>query len=171
MAGGGGANSPLGATYARNDRVVSDAPGGAGPSEFVDLPHNGSGYYSYGNPQARWGKSVTIRTVQEVAKEWNNLHPDKPIGVGNISLQRGGAFPPHKAHKTGLDIDIRPMRKDGEKTSIYWTSPQYDKELTQEVINLFNKQFHVRKIYFNDPRIRGVVQLKGHDNHIHIETR
>jgi murein endopeptidase len=135
------------------------------------LPKKGPGHYIYGQRCAQWGQDITISTIMDVAEEWSRLHPDRPIGVGNISLERGGHYGPHKGHKTGLDVDILPMRKDDKQINVIWNSPEYDRELTQEMVYCFLKRFHVIKIYFNDPRIRGASPYKGHDNHLHIKMQ
>ena len=60
--------------------------------------------------------------------------------------------------KTGLDVDIRPMRKDGMRQGVTWNlpgtkevNPDYSRELTRDLVNKIISNGDVREIYFNDP--------------------
>jgi penicillin-insensitive murein endopeptidase len=139
---------------------------------FVQLPQNptGGGYYTYGTPTrgaGQYGLPDTIDLIRKVATR----QTDQPFGVGNISLADGGRFKPHKAHRDGAGIDIRPMRPDAAQVPTDWRRPDYDRAATQRLIDAFRATGIVRNIWFNDPAIKGVRPLKGHDNHFHVDVR
>lgn len=95
-----------------------------------------------------------------------------PITITAGNLRHGGLYPPHFTHRTGLEIDFRPMSKDGKPT---WCNPDgkyaenYDREKTIEFINLAKVE-GVTEIFFNDPKLSniGVTPLEGHSDHLHI---
>jgi hypothetical protein len=53
-----------------------------------------------------WGRPVTVRTIEAVADLINETFPGSSMVVGDLSLKRGGRFPPHTAHQGGLDADL-----------------------------------------------------------------
>jgi murein endopeptidase len=139
---------------------------------FVQLPQNpaGGGYYTYGTPArgaGQYGLPDTIDLIRKVATR----QTDQPFGVGNISLADGGRFKPHKTHRDGAGIDIRPMRADAAQVPTDWRRPGYDRAAMQRLIDAFQATGMVRNIWFNDPAIKGVRPLKGHDNHFHVDVR
>ena len=119
------------------------------------LPKSGKGYYwKDDHPQDYYGRRSTIDKIIKLGKEWDRTHGSNPgIGIGDISLKGGGDFfynpphtqPPHKGHKTGLEVDIRPMRKDGTRQGVSWNvtnkdedkkvNPDYSRELTRDLVN------------------------------------
>lgn len=97
-----------------------------------------------------------------------------PFGVGNISLQNGADFSGkngHNDHNDGLSIDMRPARRDGAPLPVTYQSDQYDRDATQRLVDAFRSTGQVGTIYFNDPQIRGVQPLGGHDNHLHVKLK
>lgn len=136
------------------------------------LPGPGPGYDLYGDRNHQYGRADTIRALQDIGAAWQRSHPNGPIiGMGNISLLGGGFTPAHKAgHRLGLEVDIRPMRKDGRNLPVTYQDPAYSRELTQQLVNTIraNPLMPIRAIFFNDPAIAGVQPLEGHDNHLHV---
>lgn len=51
----------------------------------------------------------------------------RKIGIGNVSLAGGGKFKSHISHKDGLQVDIRPLRKDGKNVGVTIYDSQYDR--------------------------------------------
>jgi len=146
----------------------------AGDTEcrFVQLPQRpaGGGYYTYGTPHGgagQYGVPDTIGLIQEVANGWRGT----PFGVGNISLADGGRFDPHRSHRTGTDVDVRPLRSDGANTGADWRKAGYDRAATQRLVDAFLASGRVRNIWFNDPAIKGVSPYKGHNDHFHVNVR
>ncbi|WP_353618413.1 hypothetical protein [Paracidovorax avenae] len=92
------------------------------------------------------------------------------FGVGNISLAGGATFSPHHSHRNGLQVDIRPLRKDGRQLPVKHGSPDYDRQATARLVACFQSTGMVRTVFFNDGRIPRVHPLAGHDDHLHIEV-
>ena len=149
----------------------ASTPQNAGCS-FLQLPQKpaGGGYYTYGTPgggAGQYGVPDAISLIQNVAKSWNGT----PFGVGNISLANGGKFKPHKSHRNGANIDIRPMRADGAQVPADWRKPGYDRAATRRLIDAFRASGQVQSILFNDPAIKGVAPYPKHDDHFHVNVR
>ena len=102
-----------------------------------------------------------------VEHRWQSMD-DRKVGVGNISLADGVKFDPHEGHQSGLDVDIRLIRKDGLELPVRWTEAQYDGEATAKLIKLFFESNIVKVVYFNDLKIPRVKLRFKHDNHFHV---
>lgn len=129
-----------------------------------------AGFYLYGKPgtgRAQYAAPTMLGFLHAVSLQWSRTQSVK-FGVGDISLADGATFPPHAAHRNGMQVDIRPLRIDGKQEPVRYDSPDYDREKTQILINIIRKQPEVHRVYFNDPEISGASALKGHDNHIHV---
>jgi hypothetical protein len=90
----------------------------------VKLPEEGIGYrHFYGSDglnMDNWGTLKLIKIIEQVGREWNQLHPTGPrISIGDLSLQGGGRFYPppllheHDWHQQGVDVDVRYVKNDG----------------------------------------------------------
>jgi murein endopeptidase len=141
---------------------------------FFKLPQNpeqgGFGYYTYGTPAHGAGQFAhpkLISLLNLVEFRWQGMDKRK-MGVGNISLAGGVRFDPHQGHQSGLDADIRPMRKDGLELPVRWMDEQYDHEATCKLISLFFESAIVSVIYFNDPKAPRVKPRFRHDDHFHV---
>ena len=116
----------------------------------------------------------TIEKLEILGKEWNKLHPDKPIRIGDISLPGGVDTPDHATHQDGQTVDVRPFRNDNfDKGVSYSTKREYNQQLTREFIQLVREKYPEAKFYFNDPQLikefpNIVMQQKKHDDHLHI---
>ena len=132
-----------------------------------------TGLYGYTSAAKRFGIAKVIAAVIAIGEKWNTLHPDAPIGVGNISKQGGGTLPPHASHKKGIDVDLRPMRKDKAQEPVTFQDSAYSRALTQELVNVVraNTVLPIDRIFFNDPNVSGVGPLAGHHNHLHVRFR
>lgn len=129
-------------------------------------------YYTYGTPtygQGQYAHPTMLSTIFMVESRWSALD-NRRFGVGNISLANGAKFKPHATHKSGLEVDIRPLRKDGKELAVNYFDAQYDREATRKLINLFLQTGLVRNVYFNDLSIPRVKRLDGHDNHFHLDV-
>jgi len=148
---------------------------------FWQLPQAGSnrGFYNYGTPdkgRAQYGSQPTVDAVMEAGSRWQATGA-APFGVGNMSQEDGLPYDGHKGHQmTGRDVDIRPIRRDGNPGKIKWNlpdgsiNPEYDRDATQRLVDTLRATGGVNRIFFNDPAIRGVTPFKGHDNHMHMEV-
>ncbi|WP_162995574.1 hypothetical protein [Janthinobacterium agaricidamnosum] len=105
-----------------------------------------------------------------VEREWQAID-DRQFGIGNISLANGTAYGEHSTHKSGLEVDIRPLRRDGLQLPVYWYDKDYDQAATAKLIALFRAHASVRRVLFNDTGIPFVTPFKNHDHHFHLELR
>ncbi len=75
-------------------------------SDPVQLPWMPELFVRY-NPGSTWGTQAMVDTIVSAAQEVAWLLPDAdPFLVGDISQERGGNFPGHKSHRSGIDADI-----------------------------------------------------------------
>jgi len=134
-----------------------------------------AGYYVYGTPgegAGQYAHPAMMAMLLFVERQWAAME-DRKFGLGNVSLFDGSPYPKHASHKSGLEVDVRPMRKDGAQRPVYWQwVDEYDRGGTAKLIELFRTYPAVGKIYFNDPELHHLVQpLAGHDHHFHVELR
>jgi murein endopeptidase len=132
-----------------------------------------AGYYVYGTPgqgAGQYADPVLMTVLFVVERQWQASERRK-FGVGNISLAGGGRFRPHDSHKNGLQVDLRPVRKDGAHVRVDYFQSGYDREATVKLIGMFLAHPSVKKVYFNDSTIPGVLPMAGHNDHFHVEIR
>lgn len=139
---------------------------------FFVLPqgYEGGGYYTYGTPgegRGQYTHPATISLISLIAAMWAGID-ERKFGIGNVSLADGVKPTDHSSHRSGLEVDIRPLRKDGRRLACPIWDSQYDRAGTDKLIALFVKSPFVREILFNDKTIRGVKYAKDHDNHFHV---
>lgn len=130
-----------------------------------------AGYYVYGTPSAGAAHYVHPKLLSllfVVEREWQALE-NRKFGIGNISVANGVEFG-HASHRKGLEVDVRPLRRDGKELPVSYTDAQYDRAATGCLIGLFreNAMGGIR-IFFNDLTIPGVSPLAGHNNHFHFQ--
>lgn len=139
---------------------------------LVLLPQEcGLGYYSYSSFDKQYGTPATIKMLQEVAQSFYLNRPNLLIGIGDISFRNGAEMPPHQSHRTGRNIDIRPLRNDDAQRGVTIDDNNaYNREETRLLVESLLAHSNVKRILFNDRQIRGVTFYKGHHNHLHVET-
>jgi len=131
-----------------------------------------AGYYSYGTPGSGAGQHAHPRMLTFLfwlEHRWSATDARR-IGIGNISLADGRRFFPHASHRSGLEVDIRPMRKDMIRGPVRYFDAHYDQAATCKLVDLMWQSGMVGKIYFNDASLPRVQRLVGHDNHLHVEV-
>ena len=130
-----------------------------------------AGYYVYGTPingAAQFAHPNMMSLIFAVEREWALIETRK-FGVGNISVAGGRAFG-HKSHRKGLEVDVRPLRKDGRHIPVTFLSPDYDRHATQRLIQLFRDCVAAPLvIFFNDGKIPGTQPLEKHNDHFHVQ--
>jgi hypothetical protein len=144
---------------------------GPNPRVNTPLPRSGPGFVSSKPMRQQFGLPETIQALQAIGVAWQQAHPDGPrIGIRDISFQGGGPMPGHRSHQRGIDVDIRPVRNDGQEGATTFRSSTYSQSLTQELVNFIraNGILRVQFIFFNDPSIRGVQPFPNHDDHLHV---
>ncbi|MBJ7313071.1 penicillin-insensitive murein endopeptidase [Rugamonas sp. CCM 8940] len=134
-----------------------------------------AGYYTYGqmkgkpsNGAYQYATASMITAILWVEREWQTMDGRK-FGVGDISLTGGLANKDHKTHRSGLEVDIRPMRKDGKHEPCRWWDAEYDHDATEKLIELFCINSPVILIYFNGPNLPVVRKWPKHDDHFHLQ--
>ena len=143
----------------------------------VLLPESGTGFVTNnrGDDEFQWGQQSTIDAALRTAAAWDVLHPNRPFSIGQISKEGGGSFEPqHHSHRTGLDIDVRPVRKDGQNLGVEISESQYHRGLTTELIDLWWTNAPVQLVYFNDQTVIDAhlsTRATGHHNHFHVRLR
>lgn len=168
-AAGRGTSADRGSGSGQRDTAqprVSTPPSRRG---FIQLPASGTGFYAYGVASKRWGTQRAVYGVMRVAQRWSGIGP--ALGIGNISLQNGGPMRPHKTHRDGTDVDVRPIRSDGARGPVTIAQRAYSRPLTRRVLELFREVVGVQFVYFNDRGVPGVRPIAGHDNHFHVRVR
>ena len=158
------------------DTVTPEAGGPASDARYCasvnkQLPASGRGYYSIGNRPAQYGAEPTIVAIEKWGEQYAYATGGERIGIGNISVEGGGPFPPHLAHRTGYDVDIRVPRSDLVEVGTTWMSTEYSPEKTQILVNIIHGNPDVAVILFNDPKISGVAPWVNHDDHLHCEAQ
>lgn len=149
-----------------SDLAVMDARG------FFKLPQapEGAGYYTYGTPESGGGQythPALMSLICRVESAWQEQDPRK-FGIGNISLPGGGEFKKHNGHKSGLDVDIRPLRKDGLNKPVTRFQQHYDRAATARLIQIFYGTGVTKVIFFNDLSVPHVLHCPRHDDHFHV---
>ena len=140
--------------------------------QFFVLPqgYEGGGYYAYGTPgegRSQYAHPALISVINQIAFLWSGYDARK-FGVGNISLADGVRHPDHRTHRSGLEVDIRPLRKNekGINCTIH-----DDRVGTEKLIKLFMVSPNIKHVVFNDLSIHGVRRAKNHDNHFHVALK
>jgi RHS repeat-associated protein len=132
-----------------------------------EFPRSEFGIYSY-TTEGAFGQNWVVENLTVWAKYWAECgNPD--IGIGPVSSRGGGTVGDHKLHREGLSIDIRPMRKDGRNLPTSIGQSTYDRDKTNELIQLFRQLPGIKTIFFNDSSIEGTTPSNGHSNHMHLE--
>lgn len=142
-----------------------------------------AGYYVYGNVGgipgtghlAQYAHPFLLSLIFEIEREWQAMD-DRKFGIGNISLADGRKYE-HATHQLGIEMDIRPVRKDmmsGQAARCSRFDKVYDREATIRLLRLFLQHPMVSKIFFNDGKVQHALggqvrSMIGHDDHIHIE--
>lgn len=130
-------------------------------------------YYTYGTPQGGAGQfahPALMTLIFIVEWQWQAIDKRK-FGIGNISLTGGATFKGHSTHLSGLEVDVRPMRRDGLRQPVEYFQKGYDRDATAKLIHLFRTNGAIALIYFNDSQIPFVSPLANHDNHFHVKLR
>jgi murein endopeptidase len=133
--------------------------------------YEGGGYYTYGTPdrgRSQYAHPRMISVIGMVAAAWA-AQDERKFGVGNISLADGVVHPDHATHRSGLEVDVRPVRKDGQRLPCSIYDAQYDKAATAKLIDLFRKYAQLKVVLFNDLSIPHVLRAKGHHDHFHVQ--
>lgn len=149
---------------ARRFFMLPQAPMDSGYYVYGELFHQpAKGAYQYAHP-------TMMTAILRVGLEWQATERRR-FGVGDISLADGVPTPDHQSHRTGLEVDVRPLRKDGHEDGVCWWDAAYDRTGTERLIGLFRTFASVELVLFNDNHIPHAHPAGGHDNHFHLKLR
>lgn len=144
------------------------------PMVVCQLPSAGVGFTTYNRENEgadQYGTAATIDKIVALGRAWSVLSPEVPFAVGDISRKGGGVMPPHKSHQQGVDVDLRPLRRDGQNLPTDFMSQTYSRERTRQLIETIRQVEPTATIFFNDPELirAGLTKyLTGHHNHVHV---
>lgn len=78
--------------------------------DAVQLPLSGKNYRAYGDLPVSMGRTWVHSQVHDILlaayKELENRFPNTTFIYGEIGLENGGPFNPHKTHQNGLSVDL-----------------------------------------------------------------
>lgn len=148
----------------------------------LNLPDRGIGYAHFrgsdGVDQDDWGTLQMLDCLESVGRATEGMGIQ--IGIGDISLRRGGAFPPHSSHQNGLDADLRYVRKDRDNVplDLRFQADEYDAQATKVVFEAFFLLCPVEVIFVDIDRLGfalsgregQLVHVNGHSNHFHVRV-
>lgn len=130
--------------------------------------------YQAGNGLADWGTGAAISQIEGAAVPVVRAGHGR-VAVGDIGHEHGGDIAGHESHERGLDVDVRPMRRDENQCrwGVNFRSSAYDRAATRDLIKAIRAAApgHVKLIYFNDPVLvrEGLSRYyAGHDDHVHV---
>ena len=130
--------------------------------------------YQVGNGLADWGTGAAIGQIERAAVPVV-LAGHGRVAVCDIGHEHGGDIAGHESHERGLDVDVRPMRRDENQCrwGVNYRSSLYDRAGTRALIRAIRAAApsHVKLIYFNDPVLirEGLSRYRaGHDDHVHV---
>jgi peptidoglycan hydrolase-like protein with peptidoglycan-binding domain len=143
--------------------------------DYPEFPIDGLCDYSTVNrTEGNWGTAAAVGQTEAASIAFAGKRLGG-VAVGDVSLEHGGKMPGHQTHRVGLDVDLRPVRRDREQCSAgtNYRSSTYDRSATRELIRTVRAAApgHVKLIYFNDPQLirEGLVTwYAGHDDHLHV---
>ncbi|MFC4484772.1 MULTISPECIES: penicillin-insensitive murein endopeptidase [Cupriavidus] len=147
-------------------------PGFTGLHMLPQAPEEAA-YYTYGTPSAGRGQYAhpnMLSFLFHLEFRWS-LRDDRKLAIGNISLADRTKFPDHGTHGHGLDVDIRPIRKDGKRLPVRYQDAVYDRDATRRLVELIWQSGMAKLVYFNDPALTRVTRMPKHDNHLHISIK
>lgn len=143
------------------------------------LPPEGPGYYHFlgtDKPDTdNWAASSVMERLLSIGQRWDGAYR---IGIGDLSRQNGGPFPPHANHTDGLSVDLRYVHKKGEHTvdlskcrSSRCRSTYFDQQATERLITLLEEAGATRVITYPSPKLAGAIvePLWSHGNHMHVD--
>jgi murein endopeptidase len=168
------------------DSVAHGLPESGRLERGVRLPAEGRSYFTWdpilrrtpNRDWRRWGTADVVQRTLRVLRQFSRAKPGAPrIGVGDLSLPRGGYFGPevgggigHASHQNGLDVDIYYPRLDRRERPPD-TAAEVDLELSQDLVDRFVAAGAVTVYVGPNLPLEGpeaiVVPLVNHDNHLH----
>ncbi len=111
------------------------------------------GLYRTKHPDVSWGLSETVDLITTAMIQYHTFSPDAPlVNVGDLSLERGGKFPPHLSHRAGRDVDVGYVHRgdNADKPRFtYATSNNFDVEKSWSLVKAFLETESVEYIFID----------------------
>lgn len=111
------------------------------------------GLYRTKHSNVSWGLPETIDLITTAMIQYHTFSPDAPlVNVGDLSLERGGKFPPHLSHRVGRDVDVGYVHRGDKKDQsrfTYATSNNFDVEKSWSLIKAFLETDSVEYIFMD----------------------
>ncbi|MBI4575820.1 MAG: penicillin-insensitive murein endopeptidase [Planctomycetes bacterium] len=137
---------------------------------FIQLAAAGPGFYTYSPAGNRWGTPRLVYGLERIGRRWATRRGPR-LGVGDVSYARGGPMAGHASHRLGVDVDVRPVRGDGQEAPVTIGQGAYSRARTQGLLDLVVAELPVTMIFFNDRQTRHTQPWPNHDNHFHVRIR
>lgn len=134
------------------------------------LASSSPNYYRYSSTDRQFGTEKALSSLYTLAKRMKDS-VGVTIGIGDISFADGKLMPPHGSHRKGVDVDIRPLRKDKKSLPVSIKDKSYDAAATKKLVEFARRDPNLVSILFNDTTITGVKSWTGHDNHLHLRFK
>ncbi len=166
------------------DPSMAEGSPNAGSLTFgLNLPDRNTGYeHFYGTDSIDsddWGIGALVGCVEATGRRLAST--DILVQVGDMSLRRGGTFPPHVAHQNGLEADFRYVRTDRAAIPLdLRIEPEaFDPEATGQLLDAMFDECDIDFILVDESvevdlspgRQTRVVPSDGHANHFHLRIR
>lgn len=114
------------------------------------IPLPDSPLWTRGRRDGLWASTHTLDTM---VAAFTHLRVERgyegDVFIGSISRKRGGKFPPHRSHRTGLDIDIRLPLLPAVPLETYPTPDNVDWPALWELIDAFLDTGEVSMIFLD----------------------
>ena len=129
--------------------------------------------YQVGNGLADWGTGAAIGQIEAAAVPVV-LAGHGRVAIGDIGFEHGGDIPGHESHDRGLDVDVRPMRRDenlplGRQLSVGGLRPRRDPRPHPSDPCRRARPHQAHLLQRPRPHPRGSIALAYRpDDHVHI---
>jgi len=127
-------------------------------------------YVKTSGSSSLFGTPKTIASLERLARKVAE-QLGANVGIVDISYETGGKHPDHSSHRRGIDVDIRPLRKDKRNLGVDISDAAYSHDLTKAMVGYLREDPNVQLILLNDTKITGVTWTAGHGNHLHVRFK
>jgi len=107
--------------------------------------------YTRRDASRSYATTQTLRTIQAalgVLRSERGVHAE--VVIGDLSLRRGGTFPPHVSHTSGRDIDVRLVLAAGlDRTTLPLAPQQVDWDATWALVHSFLETGRVTYVFLD----------------------
>lgn len=148
------------------------------------------GHYFARPRRHQFGRTSMMLFLTDLSIDWYmkrlpGADPNRPIGIGDISLENGSAPPTHHTHVHGSCVDIYILSRSGARRSdtenkITFESDDYDRAATKAlaagIVRILERGYQCVQFLYDDPEVHKVwpgrivrKQERPHADHFHIQ--